>query len=116
MNTDRWSGLVLGLFILHMLAFQSDAAQSYTLQDLGVDDAMKVSGPNLSGQAGVRLESGTVGSSRINPGALPELTADSLGRLPGGDHTTANAINDPGTVVGSANGRTAVRPVIWTKN
>src|SRR5438067_7368402 len=112
MNTDRWSSLIVGIFVLLILPYQSDAGQSYIIEDLGVDDAMKASGPNLSGQAAVRLESGTLGSSRINPGALPVLTADSLGRLPGGDHTTANAINDPGTVVGSANGRTAVRPVI----
>jgi probable HAF family extracellular repeat protein len=132
MKVDRWKSLILGLFALHILAYQSDAAPSYTIQDLGVDDAMKASGPNLSGQSAVRLGSSrTVGSSRITPGAewaatpglaqdetaraLASATADSLGLLSGGDHTTANAINDSGTVVGSANGKTSVRPVIWTK-
>jgi probable HAF family extracellular repeat protein len=131
MKADRWSSLILGLFVLHILAYQSDATQSYSIQDLGVDDAIKASGPNNSGQAAVRTGLGSARSSRITPGAawaatpgltldatasaMAKPTADSLGLLPGGAFTTANAINDPGTVVGSANAKTAVRPVIWTR-
>ena len=122
MKAYNWgSCLVLSLFILHILAHQSEAAQSYTIQDLGVGDAVSAAGPNLSGQAVVRSGFGTARSSRITPNAsvtsdlATNVTVDSLGLLSRGNHTTANALNDSGTVVASANGPTSVRPVIWTK-
>jgi probable HAF family extracellular repeat protein len=74
------------------------AAQSYTVRDLGIADAVKGIGPNLSGQTAVRSGFVDAQSFRSTPGA----STDSLGLLPGSDYFTANGINDAGAVVGSA--------------
>src|SRR5574340_367857 len=87
------------------------AAQSYTLQEIVVSQAVKAAGPNLSGQVVVR--SGLVSPSSQRAKAGESL--DAIGRLPSGDHTSGHAINDSGDVVGSANTKTAVRAVIWMK-
>jgi probable HAF family extracellular repeat protein len=123
MNAHHRRSLVLGLFVLLMLARQSEAAQSYTIQELGVGDALGAAGPNLSGQVVVRSGFGIARSSLITPNAVAgatsgeasNVTSNSLGFLPRGNHTTANAVNDSGTVVASSNGPTSVRPVLWTR-
>ena len=91
--------LVLGMCGVPMPdPIESWAAQSYTVQDLGIADAVKGIGPNVSGQTAVRSGFADAKSFRSTPGA----TTDSLGRLPGSDYFTANGINDAGVVVGSA--------------
>jgi len=91
--------LVLGLCGVPMLdPVESWAAQSFTVKDLDIADAVKGTGPNASGQTAVRSGFADAKSFRSTPGA----TTDSLGLLPGSDYFTANGINDAGAVVGSA--------------
>jgi probable HAF family extracellular repeat protein len=109
---------ILSILVLSVCASQvvaplaAGAAQSYTIQDIGVGDAVKASGPNLSGQMTVRRGFSAARSSRNGPGEL----AEEIGLLPGGGHTTTNGINDLGETVGSANSDNSVRAVLWNKN
>lgn len=99
--------LVSGMCLLQLLLPQAPrAAQSYTLQELGVVDAIKASGPNVSGQVAVRSGFVSAASRRITPGA----PVDDLGVLAGGDSLSAHGINDSGDVVGSANTSFGSRP------
>ena len=111
--------LVLSLSMLLLFPRQAQPAQSYTIQDLGVNDAIDAAGPNLSGQVIARVGFSTARSLRITPsaatGGASGVSPDSLGLLSGGNHTSANALNDAGTVVASANGRNSVRAAIWSK-
>jgi len=114
-------------------AIESWAAQSYTVKDLDIADAVKGVGPNVSGQAAVRSGFADAKSFRSTPGTA----TDNLGLLPGSDYFTANGINDAGSVVGSATINFGSRPcrpnisgappsgtcpistlhaIIWTKN
>lgn len=114
MRFHHYSGILLfGLSLCLVASLVPFPAQAYTLTDLGVGDAFKAAGPNSVGHAAVRSGFATARSSRRGP----DIPADSLGLLlNGGDHTTANAINDSGVIVGSANARFNVRPVIWMRN
>lgn len=100
--------LVFGVWVLQLCNPPAPwAAQSYTVQDLNIGDAVKAVGPNVSGQAAVR--SGFV-SARSFFSSGPGATVDDLGVLSSGDHTTANGINDAGAVVGSTNTSFGSRP------
>ena len=103
------SVLILGMSVLQLLVPQAPwAAQSYTIQELGVVDAIRAAGPNRSGQVAVRSGFVSSTSRRITPGG----TADRPGTLAVHDAISANGINDLGDVVGSANVGAADRPGI----
>jgi probable HAF family extracellular repeat protein len=96
------------------------AAQSYTAEDLNIEDAVKAAGPNLLGQAAVRSGFTSAHSFRSKRGSKaddlgviasgPNTGGSSLGLLRSGDHTTANGVNDDGIVVGSTNVSFGSRP------
>jgi probable HAF family extracellular repeat protein len=113
--------LVLGLWMLSLLVPTIPwAAQSYTVQDLNIEDAVKAVGPNVSGQTVVRSGFVSARSFALRPGAAVDdlgvlssgapAAVRSPGLLPGGDHTTVNGINDAGAVVGSTNTSFGSRP------
>lgn len=132
------NALILGMSVLQLLMPQAPwAAQSYTIQELGVVDAIRAAGPNLSGQVAVRSGFVSAKSRRITPGDTPDhdeilatadLSANSINELGemvgsaiGGrvnrrgifavdDYISANGINDSGDVVGSANTSFGSRP------
>ena len=103
------SVLILGMSVLQLLVPRAPwAAQSHTIQELGVVDAIRAAGPNRSGQVAVRSGSVSHTSRRITPGGR----ADRPGTLAVHDDIGANGINDSGDVVNSANGGKADRPGI----
>ena len=91
------------------------AAQTYTVIDLGTLHAgsARVHGVNTSGQA--------VGASGQPHGAETHAFfwqkaggIRDLGTLPGGDYSSAFAINDSGIVVGTSNTSTSTHAFSWT--
>jgi len=91
------------------------AAQTYTVIDLGTLHAgsARVHGVNTSGQA--------VGASGQPHGAETHAFfwqktggIRDLGTLPGGDYSSAFAINDSGVVVGTSNTSTSTHAFSWT--
>jgi len=91
------------------------AAQTYTATDLGTLRAgsARIHGVNESGQA--------VGASGNPHGAdthaffwQKQGGMRDLGTLPGGDYSSAFAINDSGVVVGTSNTSTSTRAFSWT--
>lgn len=98
MKVHTLSSIALSIVMLILESPATWAAQSYTIEDLNFDDAIAAAGPNLSGQAAVRSGFVQARSSRKKAGE----TAENIGLLPGGDHTSANGINDAGDLVGSA--------------
>ncbi len=93
----------------------SAGAQTYTAIDLGSLHAgsARVHGVNESGQA--------VGASGYPHGAETHAFfwqkqggIRDLGTLPGGDHSSAFAINDSGVVVGTSNTSTSSHAFSWT--
>lgn len=129
---------ILGICVLQLLMPQAPwAAESYTIQELGVVDAIRAAGPNRSGQVAVRSGFVSATSRRITPGDPPDhdeiLASDDLsanglnesdevvgsairgrvdrrGIFAVDDYISANGINDPGDVVGSANTSFGSRP------
>ncbi len=94
---------------------QSAAAQTYTVTDLGTLRAgsARIHGVNESGQA--------VGASGHPHGAdthaffwQKQGGIRDLGTLPGGDYSSAFAINDSGVVVGTSNMSTSTHAFSWT--
>jgi probable HAF family extracellular repeat protein len=112
--------LVLAVGVWQGLGAPAPAAQSYSIEDLNIEDAVKAVGPNVSGHAAVRSGftaarsfSKKLGVPVDDLGVLsraPGTGGDSLGLLRSGDHTTANGINDLGVVVGSTNMSFGSRP------
>jgi probable HAF family extracellular repeat protein len=105
---------VIVSFLASCLA-PSAAAQSYTAIDLGTLRAgsARVHGVNESGQA--------VGGSGHPHGAETHAFfwqkqggIRDLGTLPGGDYSSAFAINDSGVVVGTSNTSTSTHAFSWT--
>src|SRR5688572_22448298 len=120
------SVLVLGMSLLQFIMPQAPwAAQSYTIQELGVADAIRAAGPNLGGQVAVRSGFVSATSRRITPGGraardrrlaldenIKESEIDDAGEVDvvdgrsagrGGtldvdDYVSANGINDLGNV------------------
>jgi probable HAF family extracellular repeat protein len=104
--------------IISFLAFclgSDTAAQTYTAIDLGTLHAgsARVHGVNASGQA--------VGASGHPHGAETHAFfwqktggIHDLGTLPGGDYSSAFAINDSGIVVGTSNTSTSTHAFSWT--
>src|SRR4030095_6267621 len=108
--------LVLSVCAAQLVApFASWAAQLYSYEDLAVGDAVKASGPNLTGEVTIRSGFSAASSIKIKKDKLGQKEQDDIGLLPGGGYTTTNGINDDGTTVGSANSANAVRAVVWTK-
>lgn len=94
---------ILGLSVLQLLIPQApSAAQSYTIQELGVVDAIRAAGPNRSGQVAVRSGFVSATSRRITPSEPPERD-----EILASGNLSANSMNDSGDVVGSVNGRRA---------
>lgn len=109
------------LMIAAIIAFlascfeQSAAAQTYTAIDLGTlrDGSARIHGVNESGQA--------VGASGHPHGAdthaffwQKQGGIRDLGTLPGGDYSSAFAVNDSGVVVGTSNTSTSTHAFSWT--
>jgi probable HAF family extracellular repeat protein len=103
--------------IAALVCFLSGAtgAQSYTVTDLGTLHAgsARIHGVNESGQA--------VGASGHPHGAdthaffwQKQGGIRDLGTLPGGDYSSAFAINDSGVVVGTSNTSTSTHAFSWT--
>ncbi len=134
------SVLILGMSVLQLLMPQAPgAAESYTIQDLGIADAIRAAGPNLGGQVSVRSGFVSATSRRITPGGTAardrrladddSINKDEVddaevvdvvggngravgrgGTLDVDDYVSANGINDRGDVVGSANTSFGSRP------
>ena len=115
------SGLTTKLLMIAAIAFlvsflgQSAAAQTYTVTDLGTLHAgsARIHGVNESGQA--------VGASGHPHGAdthaffwQKQGGIRDLGTLPGGDYSSAFAINASGVVVGTSNTSTSMHAFSWT--
>ncbi|HEY2232079.1 MAG TPA: HAF repeat-containing protein [Candidatus Angelobacter sp.] len=105
------------LMIAAIVAFLSGGmrAQTYTVTDLGTLHAgsARIHGVNESGQA--------VGASGHPHGAdthaffwQKQGGIRDLGTLPGGDYSSAFAINDSGVVVGTSNTSTSMHAFSWT--
>ncbi|MFL6385983.1 MAG: hypothetical protein ACJ71U_00715 [Terriglobales bacterium] len=105
------------LMIAAIVAFLSGGmrAQTYTVTDLGTLHAgsARIHGVNESGQA--------VGASGHPHGAdthaffwQKQGGIRDLGTLPGGDYSSAFAVNDSGVVVGSSNTSTSMHAFSWT--
>src|SRR6478672_12955343 len=118
MKSGQISKLLMIAAIVSFLAFclaPCAAAQSYTAIDLGTLHAgsARVHGVNESGQV--------VGASGHPHGAETHAFfwqkqggIRDLGTLPGGDYSSAFAINDSGVVVGSSNIATSSHAFQWT--
>jgi probable HAF family extracellular repeat protein len=105
------------LMIAAIVAFLSGGmrAQTYTVTDLGTLHAgsARIHGVNESGQA--------VGASGHPHGAdthaffwQKQGGIRDLGTLPGGDYSSAFAVNDSGVVVGTSNTSTSMHAFSWT--
>jgi probable HAF family extracellular repeat protein len=114
LNTKLLTIAAIVAFLASCLA-PSAAAQTYTATDLGTLHAgsARVHGVNNSGQ--------TVGASGHPHGAdthaffwQKQGGMRDLGTLPGGDYSSAFAINDSGIVVGTSNTSTSTRAFSWT--
>src|SRR5258707_7339826 len=118
MKSGQISKLLMIAAIVSFLAFclaPCAAAQTYTAIDLGTLHAgsARVHGVNESGQA--------VGASGYPHGAETHAFfwqkqggIRDLGTLPGGDYSSAFAINDSGVVVGTSNTSTSSHAFSWT--
>ena len=118
MKSGRNSKLLTIAAIVSLLAYcltTSAAAQTYTVTDLGTLHAgsARIHGINESGQA--------VGASGHPHGAETHAFfwqkqggIRDLGTLPGGDYSSAFAINDSGVVVGTSNTSTSTHAFSWT--
>ncbi len=118
MKSGQISKLLMIAAIVSFLAFclaPCAAAQSYTAIDLGTLRAgsARIHGINESGQA--------VGASGHPHGAETHAFfwqkqggIRDLGTLPGGDYSSAFAINDTGVAVGTSNTSTSTHAFSWT--
>jgi probable HAF family extracellular repeat protein len=118
MNSGLNTKLLMIAAIVAFLAScfgSSAAAQTYTATDLGTLNAgsARIHGLNESGQA--------VGASGHPHGAETHAFfwqkqggIRDLGTLPGGDYSSAFAINDSGVVVGTSNTSTSTHAFSWT--
>ncbi len=118
MKSGLTTKLLMIAAIVAFLVFclgQSAAAQTYTVTDLGTLRAgsARIHGVNESGQA--------VGASGHPHGAdthaffwQKQGGIRDLGTLPGGDYSSAFAINDSGVVVGTSNISTSMHAFSWT--
>ncbi len=118
MKNGQITKLLMIAAIVSFLAFclaPCAAAQTYTATDLGTLHAgsARIHGVNESGQA--------VGASGHPHGAdthaffwQKQGGIRDLGTLPGGDYSSAFAINDSGVVVGTSNTSTSMHAFSWT--
>lgn len=107
--------LVAGAIVGVLLCLPAHA-QTYTVTDLGVvhRDSARVHGINAAGQAvgdsGQPHDADTHAFFWQKQGGMRDL-----GTLPGGDYSSAFAINDSGLVVGTSNNATNMRAFSWTQ-
>lgn len=114
---DQSGIFVVGVWVCQLLVSTAAwGAPSYTVQEISVADAVKATGPNLSGTVAVRTGFVIGRSFRATPDVAAGTVVEDVGVLPGGDHMTTHAINDAGAMVGSANARNSVRAVLGTRN
>jgi probable HAF family extracellular repeat protein len=117
MKSGQIPKLLIAVIVFFVLSFLTPgaAAQTYTAIDLGTLHAgsARVHGVNQSGQA--------VGASGHPHGAETHAFfwqkqggIRDLGTLPGGDYSSAFAINDSGIVVGTSNTSTSSHAFSWT--
>jgi probable HAF family extracellular repeat protein len=117
MKSGQITKLLIAVIVFFVLSFLTPgaAAQTYTAIDLGTLHAgsARVHGVNQSGQA--------VGASGHPHGAETHAFfwqkqggIRDLGTLPGGDYSSAFAINDSGIVVGTSNTSTSSHAFSWT--
>lgn len=114
MKSDQISRLLMIAAVVSFLSVGM-RAQTYTVTDLGTLHAgsARIHGINESGQA--------VGASGHPHGAdthaffwQKQGGIRDLGTLPGGDYSSAFAINDSGVVVGTSNTSTSTHAFSWT--
>src|SRR5215469_7558075 len=111
----------VGLSLAILLAFTSTAPDlhsaepRYRVVELGTlrGGSGVVRGVNSSGQS-VGDSGSPHGEGTLAVIWSPSGKVQSLGTLPGGDYSTAAAINNAGLVVGSSNTATAVEAFVWS--
>src|SRR5512133_1854304 len=91
-------------------------AKSYVVTDLTGEDAAQVPSKlnNLGDIVGRNAGSGEGAPRATLWGHSHHSKAKHLGVFPGGDYSSANAINDAGEVAGASNTETAILPFVWS--
>src|SRR5438128_815010 len=102
--------------IAELVSAEHSVAQTiaYTVVELGVADAGQVSCRinNLGDLVGRSGNSGA-GGNRATIWSHGTLKPTHLGVLPGGEYSSASAINDAGEVAGASNTPNSIVPFIW---
>ena len=102
--------------IAELVSAEHSVAQTiaYTVVELGVVDAGQVSCRinNLGDLVG-RSGNSRPGGNRATIWSHGTLKPKNLGALPGGEYSSAFAINDAGEVAGASNTLTSIVPFIW---
>ena len=90
--------------------------KSYVVTDLTGEDAAQVPSKlnNLGDIVGRKAGSGAGAPRATLWGHSHHSKAKHLGVFPGGDYSSANAINDAGEVAGASNTGTAILPFVWS--
>jgi probable HAF family extracellular repeat protein len=90
-------------------------APEYIVTELTGDDPTQVPSKlnNLGDIVGRNVGSGE-GAPRATLWGHSHMKAKHLGVFPGGDYSSANAINDAGEVAGASNTETAILPFVWS--
>jgi probable HAF family extracellular repeat protein len=108
--------IALLVTIAELVSTQHTLAQTpaYTVVELSAADAGQVSCRinNLGDLVGRSGRSG-VGETRATLWSHGNLQPKHLGALPGGEYSSASAINDAGEVAGASNTGNAIVPFIW---
>jgi probable HAF family extracellular repeat protein len=111
--------LSIALLVTIAELFSAECAQAqttaYTVVELSAANAGRVSCRinNLGDLVGRSGNSGQ-GGTRATVWAHGTLNPKVLGALPGGEYSSASAINDAGEVAGASNTSDAIVPVVWT--
>lgn len=115
-KTDIAIAIVLLAAIAELISTERSSAQTttYTVVELGVADAGQVSSRinNLGDLVGRSGNSGA-GGTRAAMWSHGTWKPKHLGALPGGEYSSASAINDAGQIAGASNTSNAIIPVIW---
>ena len=116
----KWTsilGLVLGaatVFSPTRVAFSQ--TREYIVTELTGEDAAQVPSKlnNLGDIVGRKADGGEGAPRATLWGHSHHSKAKHLGVFPGGDYSSANAINDAGEVAGASNTGTAILPFVWS--
>ena len=107
---------VLASLVLLGVAQPAFPADRYTVVDLGVLE-QAVSGVVRGLNTSDEVVGGSIGFGRGKRAFLVTGgSAENLEGLPGTDSSSAHAINDQTTVIGSSNTTSSIRAFIWTRN